>query len=195
MNGFYREGCGYLPFLRWNIFILPVITAAVQQRGQFWQQLLPLFCRQRFALGVAERRGGDNFRSRNGAERVVIVGIAFSHQRICAAQALLKLINLQKHRAAARAGERFTLAVKGNFDTIIMLQRLNQGGGLAAVEAKMAVVFGLQRTAILVVDQQVNRGVLGNIMIGLGEGHLSAYALSGARITGQQDADFPMLTP
>lgn len=146
--GFIERGCGYLPFLRRNIFILPVITAAVQQRGQFWQQLLPLFCRQRFALGVAERRGGDNFRSRNGAERVVIVGIAFSHQRICAARALLKLINLQKHRAAARAGERFTLAVKGNFDTIIMLQRLNQGGGLAAVEAKMAVVFGLQRTAI-----------------------------------------------
>ncbi len=44
---------------------------------------------------------------------------------------------------------------------IVMLQRLNQGGGLAAIEAKMAVVFGLKRTAILIVDQQVNRGVPG----------------------------------
>ncbi len=124
--------------------------------------------------------GGDNFRSRNGAEVLSSSASPFAPAHL-RCRALLKLINLQKHTAllpALESGLRWPLRAI----PIDCHAPAPESGRRSGYRSEMAVVFGPKRTAIPIVDQQLTVASLGNIAIGLGEGHLSAYALSGAAL-------------
>ena len=114
--GFIQRGQRDLAICRRNGLILPVVAALVQQRRQDGQQFLALKHTQRHWLRVMENRGGDNFRGGSGWQNGIVAGIAFIQQRIGGAGASLKRIHFTQHLAAAGAGKRQVLAVKGEFD-------------------------------------------------------------------------------
>ena len=92
--------------------------------------------------------------------------------------------------AAARVGERLTLAVKGKLNFAVVLQGLNQGRRLGVIKAKVALVGGLKWAVIPIVNEQIYRCVRGDIAFGLRESRHSDDVLRRARIAGQQNADF-----
>ena len=122
--GFIQRGQRDLALCRRDGRVLPVVTALVQQRRQGGQQLLALKYAQRHRLRVMDHRGGDNLRGGSGWQNGIVAGIAFIQQRVGGAGASLKRIHFTQYLAAAGAGKRQVLAVKGEFDFALIRQGL-----------------------------------------------------------------------
>ena len=136
-----------------------------------------------------DHRRGDDFRGGGGGQNGVVARIAFIQQRIGGAGSSLKRIHFTQHFAAASAGKQHVLAVKGEFDFTLVRQGLQHGGCLIAVQTEVAVIHGIQRAEVPVVDQQAGGGVGGDIVFDLREGDRGGGMLFAARVAGQQHAN------